>query len=91
MNNLIYMPEMAHDWVIKGFFILFYSPWIVYAIPEISNILANIGGRGNSAICRPSGDVKLPASSRAKEKPKFHSQDNSFNNMIEQQQVKNVV
>ena len=38
---------------------------IVIAIPETSSILANMGGRGNSAICRPSGDVRLPLSSRA--------------------------
>ena len=34
-------------------------------LPETRSIFANMGVRGNSAICRPSGDVRFPLSSRA--------------------------
>lgn len=37
-------------------------------LPEVSNILENMGVRGNSAIWSPRGDVKLPLSSRAGER-----------------------
>lgn len=37
-------------------------------LPEVSKILENMGVRGNSAICSPRGDVKLPLSSRAGER-----------------------
>ena len=37
-------------------------------LPDVSNILENMGVRGNSAIWSPRGDVKLPLSSRAGER-----------------------
>jgi hypothetical protein len=37
-------------------------------LPDSNNIFENMGVNGNSAICKPSGDVKLQSSSMAEKK-----------------------